>query len=157
LLDMQIPLYQVDAFANELFRGNPAAVCPLERWLPDPVLLSVAAENNLSETAFYVARPDGKYDLRWFTPKVEVELCGHATLATAAVILEIRRETAASRVVFAAKSGELAVDRTGDRYTLDFPSRPPEKVTSKVDFKGALGAEPQEILGAQDYLCVFAS
>jgi len=120
---MKIPLYQVDAFSHRPFAGNPAAICPLEKWLPDEVLQSIAAENNLSETAFYV-RDGARYDLRWFTPAVEVDLCGHATLAAACVILEIRREIADSRVVFRTKSGELAVERDGDLYALDFPSRP---------------------------------
>src|ERR1700694_1656494 len=106
---MKMPLYQVDAFSSRPFTGNPAAICPLEKWLPDEVLQSIATENNLSETAFYV-RNGGGYDLRWFTPAVEVALCGHATLVSACVILEIRRETADSRVVFQTKSGELAVE-----------------------------------------------
>jgi PhzF family phenazine biosynthesis protein len=88
---VKIPIYQVDAFASGLFRGNPAAVCPLERWLKDETMQAIAAENNLAETAFYI-REDGRYHLRWFTPAVEVDLCGHATLATACVILELRRE-----------------------------------------------------------------
>src|SRR6266705_5258087 len=111
---MEIPLYQVDAFASGLFRGTPAAVCPLERWLPDEILQAIAAENNLAETAFYIRKSDGRYDLRWFTPAVEVDLCGHATLASAHVILGIRRESASSRVTFDSKGGELIVDREDD-------------------------------------------
>src|SRR5579864_2687277 len=121
---MQIPLYQVDAFTSQVFRGNPAAVCPLEHWLPDETLQAIASENNLAETAFYV--PNGRgYGLRWFTPGVEVDLCGHATLATAYVILESRREAAGPCVIFESKSGGLAVEQSGDLYALDFPSRPP--------------------------------
>jgi predicted PhzF superfamily epimerase YddE/YHI9 len=155
---MKIPLYQVDAFASRLFAGNPAAVCPLERWLPDEILQSIAAENNLSETAFYVrpdARHGARYDLRWFTPAVEVDLCGHATLAAACVILEIRRETADSRVIFRTKSGELAVERDGGLYALDFPSRPPLPCVVHPGLAQALGAPPRAVLAARDYLCVF--
>jgi PhzF family phenazine biosynthesis protein len=151
---MKIPLYQVDAFSSRPFTGNPAAICPLEKWLPDEMLQSIATENNLSETAFYI-RNGGGYDLRWFTPAVEVDLCGHATLASACVILEIRRETADSRVVFRTKSGELAVERDGDLYALDFPSLPPRPCVVHPGLAEALGASPKIVLAARDYLCVF--
>ncbi len=151
---MKIPVYQVDAFTGKLFHGNPAAICPLEKWLDDETLQSIAAENNLAETAYYV--PNGKgYHLRWFTPGVEVDLCGHATLASAHVILAIRRESTATRVQFQSKSGELAVDRDGDLYALDFPSRPPSECASDPALAVALGAAPKLVLGARDYLCVF--
>jgi PhzF family phenazine biosynthesis protein len=153
---MKIPLYQVDAFTSRSFAGNPAAICPLEKWLPDEMLQSIAAENNLSETAFYI-RNGGGYDLRWFTPAVEVDLCGHATLASACVILEIRRETADSRVVFRTKSGELAVERDGDLYALDFPSLPPRPCAVHPGLAEALGASPKIVLAARDYLCAFES
>ena len=153
---MQLPLYQVDAFASRLFAGNPAAVCPLDRWLPDRLLQSIAAENNLSETAYYVRNGDG-YELRWFTPWVEVDLCGHATLASAYVILDIRREIEAVRVVFSTRGGELAVERDGGRYALDFPARPPEPCEPDRVLRDALGAAPQLILAARDYFCVYAS
>ena len=107
---MRIPIYQVDAFASELFRGNPAAVCPLESWLPDATMQSIAAENNLAETAFYVLEGDA-YRIRWFTPRVEVDLCGHATVATASIILEVRQEIPGSVVRFHSKSGILTVER----------------------------------------------
>jgi PhzF family phenazine biosynthesis protein len=158
---MELPIYQVDAFASALFRGNPAAVCPLEQWLPDETLQAIAAENNLSETAFYLRKGD-RYDLRWFTPAVEVDLCGHATLATASVILDVRRETLEPRVVFDSRSGELTVERQkcaereGDLYALDFPSRPPgpcQKPHPRLEI--GLGAKPSLVLAAQDYLCVF--
>src|SRR5262252_5211696 len=119
-----IPLFQVDAFADRPFAGNPAAVCPLEAWLPDARMQAIAAENNLSETAFFVRRADGDYDLRWFTPEVEVDLCGHATLASALVVLE-RLDPRRSRVRFHTKSGPLDVTREGGRLALDLPSRPP--------------------------------
>ncbi len=112
----------MDAFASAPFRGNPAAVCPLDRWLKDETLQAIAAENNLSETAYYV-RQNGRYHLRWFTPKMEVDLCGHATLAAAYVILELRREIESPRVAFDSRSGELTVAREGDLYVLDFPAR----------------------------------
>lgn len=153
---MELAIYQADAFAGALFRGNPAAVCPLPRWLPARIMQAIAAENNLAETAFYVRR-GGVYELRWFTPAVEVDLCGHATLAAASVILEVRREIDASRVVFESNSGELAVDRKGDLYHLDFPSRPPEACAPCPSLETALGGRPEEVLASRDYLCVFAN
>ncbi len=154
---MQIPLYQVDAFASDLFCGNPAAVCPLDRWLPDETLQAIAAENNLSATAFYVPNGGGRYHLRWFTATVELELCGHATLATAHVILEIRREITSSRVTFDSKGGELIVDREDDLYALDFPADPPAECAVDPKLIPGLGAQPQRVLGARRYLCVFAT
>src|SRR5262245_34205324 len=119
---MNIPYYQVDAFASRVFAGNPAGVCVLADWLPDALLQSVAAENNLSETAFVVRR-DGHFDLRWFTPAVEVDLCGHATLATAHVLFEhLGLNTA--EVCFQTRSGRLTVLRQKEVLTLDFPARP---------------------------------
>jgi len=151
---MRIPLYQVDAFTSQLFRGNPAAICPLDKWLPDDTMQAIAAENNLAETAYYVPRGDG-YALRWFTPGVEVDLCGHATLAAAHVILSIRRESDGPAVSFQSKSGILVVEQDGDLYTLDFPSRPPAECPVDPGLVAALGATPQSIIGARDYLCVF--
>jgi predicted PhzF superfamily epimerase YddE/YHI9 len=151
---MEIPIYQVDAFAGALFRGNPAAVCPLEAWLPEHTLQAIAAENNLSETAFYV-RENGRYRIRWFTPSVEVELCGHATLASAAVILGIRREIDAPRVVFDSRSGELGVDRDGDLYKLDFPARPPVPCAPDPALIEAMGGQPAEALLATDAMLVY--
>jgi PhzF family phenazine biosynthesis protein len=121
---MKIPIHQVDAFAERLFAGNPAAVCPLEEWLPDSVLLAIAQENNLSETAFLVRSGDD-WDLRWFTPAVEVDLCGHATLAAGWVLLE-RLEPGRERVRFQTRSGPLTVERDGDRLALDLPAQPPQ-------------------------------
>ena len=154
---MIIPIYQVDAFAAAPFRGNPAAVCPLDEWLDDKVLQAIAAENNLAETAFYICR-NGRYHLRWFTPTVEVELCGHATLASAHVILELRREIESAQVTFASLSGPLTVAREGDLYTLDFPSRPPAECADPAlaeALASALGTRPARILRAADCLCVF--
>jgi PhzF family phenazine biosynthesis protein len=151
---MNVPIYQVDAFAGKLFAGNPAAICPLDSWLPDATLQSIAAENNLAETAYYV-RNNGGFHIRWFTPGVEVDLCGHATLAAAHVILELRKEGAQQRVSFDSKSGELIVTRENDLYALDFPARPPSETPFDKNLFDALGAEPKLVLGARDYLCVF--
>jgi PhzF family phenazine biosynthesis protein len=121
---MRLPLYQIDAFTDRIFAGNPAAVVPLEAWLPDATLQAIAAENNLSETAFF-RREGDDYALRWFTPTVEVELCGHATLATAHLILERlepRRAAASFRTL---KAGTLTVTREGEALAMDFPALPP--------------------------------
>jgi len=151
---MNVPIYQVDAFSSKLFGGNPAAICPLDEWLSDATLQSIAAENNLAETAYYVPK-DGGFHLRWFTPGVEVDLCGHATLAAAHVIMDIRREVPDGRVAFDSKSGELIVNRDGDLYALDFPARPPVETAFDDKLIDALGAKPTMVLGARDYLCVF--
>jgi len=151
---MLIPIYQVDAFAGGPFRGNPAAVCPLERWLKDETLQAIAEENNLAETAYYV-RENGRIRLRWFTPVTEVDLCGHATLAAAYVIQELRRENAEPKVTFDSRSGELTVTREKDLYVLDFPScYPPESPDDTVLFE-ALGARPVEFLRTGDCFCVY--
>ena len=155
---MELPIYQVDAFSSDLFRGNPAAICPLEQWLPDETMQAIAAENNLAETAYYVPQ-NGRYGLRWFTPAVEVDLCGHATLAAASVILDIRRELTGPRVIFDTKSGELAVEKTRengrDLYSLDFPAKPPLPCAVDPLLEAALGAKPSVTLAGQGYLCVF--
>jgi PhzF family phenazine biosynthesis protein len=150
---MNVPIYQVDAFSSKLFGGNPAAICPLEDWLPDATMQAIAAENNLAETAFYISK-GGKYHLRWFTPGVEVDLCGHATLGTAHVMMDIRHEVS-GRVAFESKSGELVVTKDGDLYALDFPSRPPLECTFDPKLFDALGATPKLVLKARDLFCVF--
>src|SRR3954462_15056583 len=119
---MKIPYFQVDAFAPRLFRGNPAGVCPLEQWLDDELMQTVAAENNLSETAFLVPR-GGDYELRWFTPTIEIDLCGHATLASAFILFS-ETGLAGNVVRFHSRSGVLSVTREQEILTLDFPSRP---------------------------------
>lgn len=138
-----LPLYQVDAFASELFAGNPAAVCPLESWLPDDLLQAIALENNLSETAFFVAE-NGHYRLRWFTPTLETDLCGHATLASAYVICT-RLDPSLRSVRFDSRSGPLEVTRDGELFTLDFPTRAAEPVSDPTAEIDALGMEPQEV------------
>ena len=144
---MRVPIFQVDAFTRVRFAGNPAAVMLLPSFLPDERLQAIAAENNLAETAFLVRRDvsrDGDYDLRWFTPRVEVPLCGHATLASATVIME-RFEPGCSRVVFHSASGPLTVKREGDGYLMDFPARPSHTVAPPSGLAEALGAEPLEV------------
>ena len=150
---MQIPIYQVDAFSGRAFAGNPAAVCPLESWLADEQMQSIAAENNLSETAFCVPEGDG-YRLRWFTPATEVDLCGHATLASAFVVFR-HLEPQLERVLFQTLSGQLIVSRSGDRLTMDFPSRPPVAVEAHPQLIPALGLQPKEVLAARDYMVVY--
>jgi PhzF family phenazine biosynthesis protein len=152
---MKIPLYQVDAFTSRLFGGNPAAVCPLEAWLADRTMQSIAAENNLAETAFFVGGK-GRYDVRWFTPTVEVNLCGHATLASAFVIFN-RLEPFLQAVSFGSKSGELRVTRSGDRLTLDFPAWPATRSENPEAVAAALGAVPREVWATQDYMAVYDS
>lgn len=149
----QYPIYQVDAFTPRIFGGNPAAVVLLEEWLPDEQLQAVAAENNLSETA-YLVRNDGGYHLRWFTPAAEVDLCGHATLAAAHVLFENNLHDAPVR--FETLSGPLTVDRDGGLLVMDFPSRPPKAVDiTQSQVAEALGAMPTRILGSRDLLVTF--
>ncbi|MBK5912289.1 hypothetical protein CCR85_12390 [Rhodothalassium salexigens] len=155
---MRIPLIQVDAFTRRRFGGNPAAVCPLNAWLDDDTLQAVAAENNLSETAFFVANEndaDVDYDLRWFTPTQEVDLCGHATLAAGYVIFRHLR-AGAGQVVFASRSGPLRVFRRGDALALDFPRRPARAARERPGVVAALGAAPRHaLLSERDDLLVF--
>jgi PhzF family phenazine biosynthesis protein len=154
---MQLPIYQVDAFTDTLYSGNPAAVCPLETWLPDATMQSIAAENNLAETAFFVREGDG-YALRWFTPSVEVDLCGHATLASGHVVfrfLEPKRETIGFRTM---KAGTLHVTRRGsEMLEMDFPARPAAPVAAPASLLAALGGKPREVLKARDYMVVYDS
>jgi PhzF family phenazine biosynthesis protein len=152
---MKIPLYKVDAFTNELFGGNPAAVCPLDKWLDTELMQAIAAENNLSETAFFVEEKDG-YSLRWFTPVTEVDLCGHATLASAYVLMN-HLDPARRSVKFHTRSGELTVTRHGDLFSLDFPARPPAPCDVPELLIEALGARPQEVWAARDYMAVYES
>ncbi len=122
-MPLDIPFFWVDAFSDRVVAGNPAAICPLEEWPADSVMQCIAFENNLAETAFFVPAPGGKYHLRWFTPALEIDLCGHATVAAAWVVMN-RLQPGLREVVFDSRSGELRVTRDGDSYELDFPSRP---------------------------------
>lgn len=152
---MRLPLYQIDAFASRPFAGNPAAVVPLTAWLPDDLMQAIAAENALSETAFF-APEGGSHRIRWFTPACEVDLCGHATLASAFVYfteLEPRRST----VTFQSRSGPLSVSREGELLVLDFPSRPPAAADPLPGLAEALGARPVELWRARDLVAVLDS
>lgn len=155
----RIPIYQVDAFADDVFGGNPAAVCPLPDWLPDDTLQAIAAENNLSETAFLIPGRD-PVPLRWFTPRLEVKLCGHATLGSAFVLFEFL-EPGRGTVTFETLSGRLTVTRKGDRLSMDFPSIGSERVEGEaipaVLIEG-LGTGPDEVRFTDDdwnYIAVF--
>lgn len=155
---MRIPLFHVDAFTNRAFTGNPAAVCPLKAWLDDELLRKVAAENNLSETAFFVTR-DGYYDLRWFTPLCEVRLCGHATLASAYVVLNLLKPEFDAVRFETRRSGTLTVRREGDLFRMDFPAmaaqtcnNPPDDLTLAL----GPGSVPCHVLeGNQRYIAVY--
>jgi PhzF family phenazine biosynthesis protein len=151
---MKLRLFQIDAFAGQVFGGNPAAVVPLERWLDDQTLQSIASENNLSETAFFVGEK-GYFHIRWMTPTEEIDLCGHATLASAWVVFN-EIEKGRNEVHFRSKSGPLRVSAIGDTLALDFPSRAPspaEGATAAV--AEALQASPREVLSSRDYMAVF--
>ena len=152
---MKLRQFQVDAFASRPFEGNPAAVCPLEQWLPDSLLQSIAEENNLSETAFFV--PDAKgFHLRWFTPVSEVDFCGHATLATAHVLYEALGHNS-EVVVFSTRSGEMTVKRDDRLYVMDFPSMPPRPCAPPQALVAGIKVSPAEVLSAGDYVAVFES
>ena len=155
-----VPVYQVDAFTDRVFAGNPAAVCPLDTWLEDDVMQAIATENNLSETAFFVA-DGGEYAIRWFTPVDEIDLAGHPTLATAHVIFSALQPSREA-VTFATRLGDtLTVTRArsngGGRLTMDFPARPPEPTDTLGDVAAALGATPQAVLTSRDGFAVFES
>ena len=148
-------MYQIDAFASLHFEGNPAAVCPLHEWLPDNIMQSIAEENNLSETVFFVSTDKG-FHIRWFTPVSEVDLCGHATLASAYVIfneLGYNKE----EIIFDSKSGPLIIKKSADWLEMDFPSQPPEKCAIPESLKNAFQDVPVECLKSEDYILVFDS
>ncbi|MBM4430928.1 MAG: PhzF family phenazine biosynthesis protein [Chloroflexi bacterium] len=152
---MKIPYYHVDAFTSRRFAGNPAGVCVLQEWLPDELLLNIAFENNLSETAFIVSQGD-HYALRWFTPTTEVDLCGHATLATAFVVFHYLGYVQ-PEVRFQTQSGLLTVARQGDLLVMDFPARPPGPCETPEALLRGLGCQPLEVLRSRDYFALFAS
>jgi len=150
---MELDVYQVAAFTSEAFGGNPAAVVPLEEWIDDSLMQKIAAENNLSETAFFVPTGPGEWAIRWFTPSVEVSLCGHATLASAAVIRScLGHEDWPIRLQSA--SGPLTVDVDGDQFVLDFPASPPSPVDPPHDLGAALGTDVDKCLAGGDMLMV---
>jgi PhzF family phenazine biosynthesis protein len=151
---MKLRLFQVDAFASRVFAGNPAAVVPLASWLDDTTLQAIAAENNLAETAFLVGG-EGEYEIRWMTPTLEVDLCGHATLASGWVVMH-ELEPGRDQFSFRSKSGPLHVVARGERLALDFPSRPGNPADAdKSLLADALGRVPADLLRARDYLAVF--
>ena len=153
---MELPIFQIDAFTSRSFGGNPAAVVVLaEEWLADELLQAIAAENNLSETAFVLTRFQ-PFPLRWFTPKIEVDLCGHATLASAYVLLK-HYFPAQSQVKFATRSGELTITRRGGQLAMDFPARPGERIPVSDEIIAALGAKPAEAYLARDLLTIFSA
>lgn len=153
---MEIRIYQIDAFTENIFGGNPAAVCPLESWLSDELLQNIAMENNLSETGFYV-KQGGEYEIRWFTPAVEVDLCGHATLATAYVIFNYDNYTG-KEIIFHSRSGILKVRRNNGLLTLNVPADEIEKVEIPDSASGCFGLEPRKAFrGKTDLMFVFSS
>lgn len=141
---MKLPLYWIDAFSSRPFHGNPAGVVPLETWLPDEVMQRIAFENGLSETAFFVPTGPGRYHLRWFTPAVEVELCGHATLASACVLFT-QLGFAGGAITFDSRSGPLSVAHRDGLFELDFPSRPAESAPAPETLVRALGRTPETV------------
>ena len=150
---MKLALYQIDAFAKNIFEGNPAAVCPLTKWLPQELMQKIAMENNLSESAFFVQK-DEIFEIRWFTPKSEVNLCGHATLASAFVIfeyLDYQKDT----ITFTSKSGPLEVKKINNLYELDFPAQNLQKVDTPKLINEAFNAVPKECYISLDYIVVF--
>ena len=151
---MKLDIYQVDAFASEVFKGNPAAVCPLDEWIDESLMQKIALENNLSETAFFVKK-DGVYEIRWFTPTFEIDLCGHATLASAFVIFEVFQSENEIIKFHSHKSGELIVEKNGDILTLDFPSRPVKQCEIPDGLIEAVGKQPKEVFKARDYFLVY--
>lgn len=152
---MKLDIYQVDAFTSDLFKGNPAAVVPLDSWISDDEMQNIAAENNLSETAFYVRNNEG-FEIRWFTPTIEVDLCGHATLAASFVVFE-RKEVAGNEVVFNSKSGALKVDKTAEGLELDFPATVPV-IAELPSWIKDVGGNPIEAYSCEDdFLLIYDS
>ncbi|HTG66788.1 MAG TPA: PhzF family phenazine biosynthesis protein [Flavobacterium sp.] len=148
-------IYQIDAFTDTLFSGNPAAVCPLDQWLSDELMLKIAAENNLAETAFYVKK-GYKYEIRWFTPKVEVDLCGHATLAAAFVLFHYENHNDNLIEFYSPRSGNLTVTKEGDLLSLNFPVDELESIALTNEILEAFNSKPQlAIKGKTDYILVF--
>lgn len=153
---MKIKIFQVDAFTDHLFGGNPAAVCPLDNWLENEILQNIAIENNLAETVFFVQLSNNHFHLRWFTPELEMDLCGHATLASAFVIFE-EIGCECKEILFDTRSGLLKVKKVEDYLELDFPSRLPQKANLPTIISDGLNIQPIEIWKARDYLLVYDS
>lgn len=152
---MKLNLYQVDAFTDKMFQGNSACVVPLDYWLDDATLLNIAKENAVAETAFFIAKGD-RFHLRWFTPEIEMDLCGHATLATAhclKTIVGYKKD----RIIFETLSGDLTVEIENELYKLDFPSRMPKLAILPENIEKSLSKMPKEVLKSRDYLLVYDS
>lgn len=152
---MELPLYKIDAFTDRIFAGNPACVVPMQEWLPDDLLLKIAKENAVPETAFFIPQGE-RFALRWFTPDIEMDLCGHATLATAHVLKTILRYQP-ERMVFSSNSGLLEVDAVDGRYRLNFPSRKPVAAQLPDIIRDSLDRQPIAVLKARDYVLVYES
>lgn len=151
---MKIPFFQVDAFSSNVLSGNPAAICILETWPENDILQKIAAENNLSETAFLVSISPGNYELKWFTPTIEIDLCGHATLASAFVLFKFY-EKGTTDLKFQTTSGKLSVQKIGDLLSMNFPAKPPVEAKPPEILTEALGCEASYILESRDLLAVF--
>jgi PhzF family phenazine biosynthesis protein len=151
---VELKIYQIDAFADKVFSGNPAAVCPLDEWLPDTVMQNIAMENCLAETAFYVQEKEG-LRIRWFTPTVEVDLCGHATLATAYVLFN-HKNYRGDKIIFNSRSGSLTVAKSGDTLTLNFPVDTLTEVNAIPELEQGLGVKSVKTFkGKTDYMLVY--
>ena len=151
---MKIPIYQVEAFTSQLFKGNPAAVCPLTKWIPENIMQEIAKENNLSETAFFINK-NNTFDIRWFTPVAELDLAGHPTLATAHVIIK-ELNLRLDKIIFKTKIGDtLTVTLNDNLFIMNFPSRPPELENNLELVAEALGKKPKSLLRHRDALAVF--
>ncbi len=153
---MNYPIYTVDAFTDHLFGGNPAAVCPLETWLSTETMQELANENNLSETAFFVKRADGDFDIRWFTPELEIDLAGHPTLATAHVLFH-ELQYPGDVIRFHSKSGILTVTKKGDLMEMNFPARMPQPCTPPQELIKGFSIAPTQVLRSRDYFLVYES
>ncbi len=150
---MKQKIYQIDAFANKLFEGNPAMVCPLDEWISDDLMQQIAEENNLSETAFFV-KTDEKYQLRWFTPKSEVKMCGHATLASAYVLFECLGYDSET-IIFETKSGDLTVQKEGEKFVMDFPMQTIVPSLVGREIEEVFGVKPVALYASMDYIVIF--
>jgi PhzF family phenazine biosynthesis protein len=152
---MKLPIYQIDAFTDKIFGGNPAAVCPLPDWLPKPLMQKIAMENNLAETAFFVQKGN-RFEIKWFTPTVEVDLCGHATLASAHILFQYLGYQG-EELLFDSNSGELRVKRAGDLLTLNFPTAQYTEVEAPDELLEAMFIDPEEVFKGTDYMLVLES
>lgn len=153
---MKLELYQIDSFTEDIFHGNPACVVPLKNWLPDELLLKIARENAVAETAFFIDNGDSTIQLRWFTPEVEMDLCGHATLATAHCLISVLNYPN-NTIIFDTKSGDLTVHVKEEIYYMDFPSRMPEPASLPDIITRSLNIQPKEVFQSRDYVLVYDS